>query len=205
MKSIKEPWFEHYSKKYDKIEMDDHLFKDWLKDEEKYLKVVSEYVKPNCKILESGCGLGRTAIFMSRMGYKVTAIDDNKKMLDLAKNNAKKFGKNIKFKLVDLENVDKFFKKNSFDAITHQGILEHFPPNNIKEIIKKELKIAPLVIFSVPILSERNKKYFKGGLIKYRNLWNINFWERILKDFNVVEIFEAKQRKDDLIVVIKRS
>ncbi len=196
-------WYKHYTKTR-KLEYNKETFKKSFELYKKYLQKIKKYIKPKSKILECGCGPAKTIIAMSHLGYDITAIDNDKKVLALAKENAKIINSKIKFLHMDFFDIDKNFEKDSFDCITHQGVLEHFPKEKIKEIITKQLKIAPLIIFSVPIKSEASKKKFSKDTI-YRNMWTAEEWvKEILKDFKIKEHEVTKQIADVLIAVIER-
>ncbi len=199
-------WFHHYAKKYGYIIITEKDIQKSIKNDEPFVGIVKKYIKQGSKILETGCGLGRLAISLSLQGFKVLAIDNEKNILKAAKINCYNFGRDIKLELADMFEIDRRFKGYKFDAVTHGGVLEHFSDNQIKILLNKQFKIAPLIIFSVPIKSERNKFYFKNDKMGHRNLWNKNQWVKFLRNYYTVK--EAKivksLRKDDLIVVLKK-
>ena len=199
-------WYRHYERKYgSRLIMDDAAFKKNLENDSPYLKMVLKHLKPPAHILEAGCGPARAAMSMSTKGFDVTAIDNDKDLLRIAKRNARKFDGKMIFKALDFNDALKEFGADSFDACTHQGVLEHFSIQTIRKILRMQLQIAPLVIFSVPIDSKRNRRYFYGGLVMH-NIWPAAFWkENVLKSFEIVDSAMAKQRTDNLIVVIKRK
>lgn len=140
---------------------------------------------------------------MALTGYNVTAIDIDDRMLTLAKLNTKQFTKKIIFKKADFCKLTKYFQKDSFDCITHGGVLEHFSINKIQSILNHQLYIAPYIIFSVPIKSTWNTKYFMDDV--FRNLWSPNFWlTNVLKQYDIRYHKVIRDRKDSLIVVIGR-
>jgi ubiquinone/menaquinone biosynthesis C-methylase UbiE len=206
MSNMEIDWFQHYAQKTGMV-LDKKAFENNLKTDKLYIQLLKKYLKPNAKILECGCGLARTVFSMAHYGFRVVAIDHNKKILDVAKQSAKNIGLSRKVKFIhsDFFDIDKEFKPKSFDCITHQGVIEHYPKTEIKKILKKQLRIAPTLIFSVPLKTEFNeKKYFADKL--YRNLWTQEFWlNDVLKSFNVVETKVVRQRSDNLLFVIKES
>lgn len=73
---------------------------------------VKNYLQPNMTVLELGCGNGRDAVYMSRNGINITAVDQCSKEIDFLNNN---FGhKNLKFQSGDFSQLK--IRKN-FDAI----------------------------------------------------------------------------------------
>ncbi len=112
-------------------------------------------------------------------------------------------GKQVKFEKVNMREIDRIFKGRKFDACVHQGVMEHFDEDEIPYLHKKQLKVAKKVIFSVPLKTKRNMKYFRGGLIKYRNLWNKEYWvKNVLKDFKIIDQRLLRQRTDNLVIVL---
>ncbi|OQX71804.1 hypothetical protein B6D52_00180 [Candidatus Parcubacteria bacterium 4484_255] len=202
---MKIDWFQHYARKT-KMVLDKKSFKNNLKTDKPYIQLLKKHLAPNAKILECGCGLARTAFSMTYHGFCVVAVDYNKNILQIVKQSAKNLdlSKKIKLLYLDFFDINKKFKPNSFNCITHQGVIEHYPKKEIKKILKKQLKIAPTLIFSVPLKTKFNeKKYFIDKL--YRNLWAKEFWlNNIFKEFNVAETKVVRQRSDNLLVVIKR-
>ena len=174
-----------------------------IKLDKPYINFLKKYVEPDSKILECGSGPARTAISMAKEGFKVTAIDNNRQMLRLGRKNTRIANVKIEFILGDFFNVKEIFKKDEFDCITHQGVLEHFNEEKIKEIISTQIEIARYLLFSVPLKTEFNKKYFKDDI--YRNLWDKEKWLRTLSSFNILETKNIKQRTDNLIILIKRK
>ncbi len=200
---MKIDWYKHYLEK-GKLVLTKETLGENLKQDKPFLDILRKYVPARSKILEAGCGLGRTCISMSIKSYRVTAIDIDDRMLSLAQMSAKNCSQKIAFKKSDFFNLYKILKKNSFDCITHQGVLEHYSIKQIRNALNTQLKISPLVIFSVPIDSPYNKKYFHDNI--YRNLWNEIFWiKSILKIFDIRYHKIARDRKDNLIVVLKRK
>ncbi|MFH1750066.1 MAG: class I SAM-dependent methyltransferase [Candidatus Micrarchaeota archaeon] len=169
--------------------------------EKPFISVVNKYLRRGARILDAGSGLGRVSLLLSLEGYKLTALDCSWKMLSIARKNVKRNGGKARFILGDLTKLP--FKQGAFDAIVHQGILEHFSSRKAKSIIKHHLNIAPLVIFSVPLRSSRTDDYFSGDGAR-RNLMRISEWRKLLMGFKVLEMKGAPQRTLNMIAVISR-
>lgn len=114
-----------------------------IKDIEKF--IISKYFKG--KVLDIGCGCGRTTSYLDENGFKVIGFDITEEMIDYAK---KKFPK-IDFRVGDACKMD--FKDNSFDvAFFSFNGLDYIHPEKkrfgaIKEI-ERVLKPGGLFVYS---------------------------------------------------------
>jgi ubiquinone/menaquinone biosynthesis C-methylase UbiE len=77
----------------------------------KYLKNVIK----GKKMLEVGVGTGRLSLFFAKKGFDVTGIDISEKMLDVARERAKRLKVKVKLIQMNAEKMD--FQSNSFDFI----------------------------------------------------------------------------------------
>lgn len=209
-------WFEAFSQNMRVVfsEEDFMQYKKWVEDD---LQVYREFLPDNAQILDIGCGLGCTAIPLSTLGYDVTGIDNDPDVVKAAKENARTFGGKIQIILLDILDIDKKFGRNSFDVCCSGGVLEHFPEDQIRQLIDKQLSIAPVVVASVPVATGDVRGKYKDYELRicmdgiYRNLWAAEYWvntvlkgHEILK--NVVEKApEAIGGFDELFFVIKRK
>ncbi len=210
-------WFEAFGKAMNVIfiKKDFSNYKEMVKNE---LKFYRKYLKQGAKVLDIGCGLGCEAVPLSGFGYKVVGIDNDKRVVEAARKNAKKFGKKIKIVYGNIFRIDRIFGKNSFDACISGGVLEHFPEKKVRQIIRKQLYVAPLVIASIPLSSKKNmrseykdyrRRICRDGI--YRNFWSVNYMlNNIFKGFNIVDYKIQRAHKSignfkALIIVIGRK
>jgi len=202
-------WFEEFSSSmnvvFSKKDFERHY--EMVKRE---LPFFRKYLEKGSKILDVGCGLGCTAIPLSLLGYRVTGIEIEDKVLECAKINSEKFGErgNIRILKGDLYKIDMMFGEDSFDAVIHGGTMEHFPENDIPKLLRKQLGIAPLIIGSVPVFGKNERGKWDRGI--YMNKWTAKHWLEVLKDFRVVERREEKSGEtmsgfDELLFVIRRG
>ena len=73
--------------------------------------LIKKYFKKKGKILDIGCGAGRTTVPLAKMGYDVVGIDYSKKMIGFAK---KKYP-NILFNVMNASELK--YKESTFDYI----------------------------------------------------------------------------------------
>lgn len=100
------------------------------------------------KVLEIGCGSGYTSLIIldSDKRIKITAVDNEEKMLKEGRKNLTKFIKNKRIKLIK-EDALGFLKKqkaNSFDVFVSAATLHNFHKNYRKKVIKEIYRILKL-------------------------------------------------------------
>ena len=200
-------WFEAFSESMNVI-FTDVDFKNYLADVESCIDFYKKYLGENTKVLDLGCGLGVSSIPLSTFGYEITGIDNDMKVVEAARINADTFGKDIQIIHGDIFDIDKMFEPNSFNACMSGGLLEHFSESQIKELIDKQLHIAPRLIASMPIASFPGEKWDDGI---FRNLWSEEYWLKdVLENYNVVHHSTAKASETiggflELEIVIDRK
>lgn len=96
-----------------------------VKDEASYqkkLKITQEYLRPDWRLLEFGCGTGSTAIVHAPYVEHILATDVSGKMLQIAEDKARTAGiENIRFERGTLESLT--LEEGSFDAVLGLNIL----------------------------------------------------------------------------------
>ncbi|MFH1200538.1 MAG: class I SAM-dependent methyltransferase [Candidatus Micrarchaeota archaeon] len=196
-------WHALYSRKTGgNLLFNEKMLEEYRRQEAPFVELVKRHAGKGARGLDAGCGLGRMALLLSLEGYRMTALDKDARMLELAQKNVVGNGGNADFIEGDLASLP--YEPDSFDFIIHPGILEHYSEQQAKEILHRHLSVAPLVIFSVPIEGERTVAYFGGDTIE-RNIRGISQWKRELEEFNAAEILEAKMRSTNMLAAIKRQ
>lgn len=126
------------------------------------------------KLLDVGCGQGRDAIALAKLGYNVSGIDISKIGIDYLNENAEKQNLAIKAFVADMF---KFKMGANYDIILLDSIL-HFLKNDIqKEIlllekIAEEIKSNGIVCICI-WKSGKNEKILKQVFSNSGYSWNI--------------------------------
>ncbi|MCW9032874.1 MAG: class I SAM-dependent methyltransferase [Rhodospirillales bacterium] len=126
---------------------------------QKKLKVTHEYLKPDMKVLEFGCGTGSTALVHAHSVKHILAIDIAERMLEIARQKAKEQGiENVDFKQANMEDLD--VEKESIDVIFGLSIL-HLLKNKDQVISKvyKTLKPGGIFVSSTTCIQDFFKFY----------------------------------------------
>lgn len=115
---------------------------------------LEKYGRSTGKILNIGCGCGREAFALARMGYSVTGIDISPAMIQQAQLISKELDLSIDFKVKNI--IGETEKNEQFDyAIFSSGVYAHIPfkgnrvmaLRNIRNMLKPGGKIAMEVCY----------------------------------------------------------
>ncbi|MEZ5406802.1 MAG: class I SAM-dependent methyltransferase [Acidimicrobiales bacterium] len=76
-------------------------------------------LRPGMRILDVGCGPGRHALALARMGYEVVGIDISATFVDLARQAAESEGRGerARFQVADARDPDAWVRLGAFDAV----------------------------------------------------------------------------------------
>ncbi|MCX6695770.1 MAG: class I SAM-dependent methyltransferase [Candidatus Altiarchaeota archaeon] len=182
---MKGSWFNFFKDK-EKLEFTKEVFEDSMKALDEDLMIYLRHADKGAKVLECCCGPGYTAIPLSHH-FNVTAFDRDSGVLDYARSNAVKFGKNITFKELDFFDIEGEFGTDSFDACSSGGVLEHFSRKDVRRLIDLQLKVAPVVFASMPLgEGGGEKRKNEWGIVKYE--YDSRDWiEDVLNGYNIIE------------------
>jgi len=147
------------------------------------------------KLLDIGCGAGRTALLVAKRGFKVEGVDVEERVIKLARRKAKKekLDGQARFTCADIYKGLRF-KKESFDVIICSEVIEHVPsPKKVIREAKYLLKTQGILILTTPhsqrlwtitdeyaehrkrFETEEIKKMLKSENFEIKNLYTVGF------------------------------
>lgn len=173
---MKKTWYEIYIKEIEEKKSISNYINDKIKTKKNLIELIKKYA-PNKKIIEAGSGTGVLSTYLASIGFDSLAIDIDKDILKLSKNIAQQYkSKNKpKFKLDSI--LDLNYHKEEFDVSFSNGVLEHFTDKEIITTLKKQMKIAKIVIVGIPT------KYFddKEAMYGDERFLKIKYWREIIE------------------------
>jgi SAM-dependent methyltransferase len=157
--------------------------------------IFNQYVKRQDKILDLGCGTGRTTIGLYQLGFKnVIGADISEKMIEKAKQNANTLNYPIQFEIADALSLP--FSAGSFNVIffSFNGLMlipQKINRNMVTSEIHRILVNKGYFIFSTPYLDNKlDKSFWAQRLIESKHdINNEKFGDIFLEDCGVQNIF----------------
>lgn len=105
-------------------------------------------VAPSARILDIGCGLGFSDIYLQSCGYSVTGIDYDQEVVKKALRNAEAMQSDVKFEYGDATNLAPYY--GAYDLVYSVGVVEHFDRHQTVELIREQAKCARWVVTLIP-------------------------------------------------------
>jgi SAM-dependent methyltransferase len=187
----------------------------WTARNATFFALLTELVPAGGRVLELGCGPGRHAIAAARLGFAVHGIDLNPAVVAQARRNAARVAPDAElgFSVHDMDRLAELpapARGGGWDAVTHGGLLEHLPSADaVRASLAAQLRLAPLVVFDVPLGTDKNLRLFERDDI-FRQDWTAEQWlGEVLAGFHVdrahTELHPDPNMTDDLVVAISRG
>jgi SAM-dependent methyltransferase len=180
---MKGDWFKAFGG-VSAVEFTEGDYRRWMDTVGRALPLYLKYLPAGSTLLECCCGPGGTAIPLSHH-YRVTAFDRNPTMLEYARKNATRFGKDIKVVEAEFGDIARVFGPESFEACSSSGVLEYFTVDEIRKLVDLQLSVAPIV-YIVVSLGDGNAKTDAYG-ITHHGYTQRQWLDSILEEYDVIE------------------
>lgn len=109
-------------------------------------------IAQNCpegaSILDVGSGPGWSDFYLASRGYKVTGVDNEPSLVELANLQAQRVGVNAKFEIADAFDLSAYH--GEFDLAYSCGVLEHFDRDVTVQLLSEQARCAKKVIIQIP-------------------------------------------------------
>jgi len=110
--------------------------------------IIEHYCPPPARVLDVGCGPGWSDMYLSSLGYDVTGVDNDPRIVEYARNMASRLNISVVFEQADAFDLSQFYDK--FDLVYSCGVLEHFDRDVTIQLLREQSQCAPLVLIQVP-------------------------------------------------------
>jgi SAM-dependent methyltransferase len=159
---------------------------------------IKKLLSPPARILEVGTGHGYAAIYLHGCGYEVTGIDNHEEALQMARQNARRFGVDLSLEQGDAADLGKYHGR--FDLVFSLGLIEHFETDLTVKLLKEQARCARYVLSVIPTrhtlachpyMDEKHygphglRSLYKKAGLKVTRLWGYGdvplTWARVLR------------------------
>ena len=130
---------------------------------------ILKYTPRNDKVIEAGCGLGRWALYLSKLNIDIEGLDFSSSAIDFLNQWKKKNKFNTKFVYGDVCNTP--YDTGSVSGYISLGVIEHFKEGPSRPLIEafRILRPGGVAIISTPsvswyVLYSRIRKKFKDKI-----------------------------------------
>lgn len=153
-------------------------------------------------VLEVGCGIGLTSAFLAKKyGCRIVGIDLSRKMIERARENAKREGVADKTEFVVGDAQKLPFKKNTFDAVICESVMIFIPDKKkaVKEFIRVTKPGGYVGLEEVAWINKPSKK-IKERLDGFfgSEIMTPGGWKKLLADSGLENIV-ARTRKQNML------
>ena len=93
---------------------------------------ILKHAPKGSSLIELGCGSALLAILLSSMGYEVMGIDNDPRVIEIAKRDNERLGGHVKIELMDLFEAPRRIGR-VFDLAYCYGVIEHFRGEKLLE------------------------------------------------------------------------
>lgn len=109
---------------------------------------IQRYLPPSSRLLDIGCGPGWSDIYLSSLGYEVTGLDADERLVSHARSLNKVLGERAEFQQANAFDLSEYYGR--FDLSYSCGVLEHFERDTTIRLLREQAKCSRYVLIQVP-------------------------------------------------------
>ena len=136
---------------------------------------IQRYVTPGTRVLETGFGSGTTAVLLADLGFQVTAIDLSEQLVRRVGDRYSDWVRSGRLTVRRANMLALPWTTPAFELVYHQGVLEHFPDEQIVQALQQQARVARWVIFDVPNIRYGARPYGDERLLP------VAHWRRLIE------------------------
>ncbi len=110
---------------------------------------IKKFVPQHSSVLEIGCGSALLAILLSAMDYEVLGIDNDSRIVEIARHNNERLEGHARIELMDLFEAPRRLQR-VFDLVYSEGVIEHFRGVRLHEAVRVHGELGKKVMITVP-------------------------------------------------------
>lgn len=100
------------------------------------------------RVLDVGCGPGYSDLYFAARGLRVTGVDNDERIVNLARSLGERLAVPLEYQQGDAFNLGPFYGR--FDMAYSVGVLEHFDRDVTVKLLKEQAKCAHMVLICIP-------------------------------------------------------
>lgn len=155
---------------------------DWLKSavthwgfHEILYGMIQRHCPPPARILDVGCGPAWSDAYLASIGYEVTGVDNDARLVERARDLAARLGMPVRVEQADAFDLGRFH--GQFDLAYSCGVLEHFDRDVTIKLLQEQARCARYVLIQIP-----TKYTAYTAPITDERIYTIGELERIVAD-----------------------
>lgn len=103
---------------------------------------------PGTRLLDVGCGMGFTDLYLASLGYQVTGIDNDERIVARARDFSATMGVAAEFRVGDAFDLKQ--EPNHYEVAFSLGVLEHFDREVTVQLLAEQARCSRHVMICIP-------------------------------------------------------
>lgn len=109
---------------------------------------ITRNASPGAHLIDVGCGAGVYSCLLAQHGYKITGLDEDPRIVALAREMAEYFRAAARFEEGNAFDLSRWH--GAADLTYSLGVVEHFDPEVTVELLREQATCAPVVVTAIP-------------------------------------------------------